>query len=68
MRIKHLPAAVAARLSLSASLAQATCGDLPSWAQLKAALGTAVAAEASGLDFQMWATVVDRDGVVCAVA
>jgi uncharacterized protein GlcG (DUF336 family) len=26
------------------------------------------AAEASGLNNQMWATVVDRDGVVCAVA
>src|SRR6266480_4905738 len=26
------------------------------------------AVEASGLNFQMWATVVDRDGVVCAVA
>ncbi len=28
----------------------------------------AVRVETSGLDFQMWATVVDRDGVVCAVA
>jgi uncharacterized protein GlcG (DUF336 family) len=68
MRIKHLPAAVAATLSLSASLAQAACGDLPNWGQLKAALTAAVSAEVSGLDFQMWATVVDRDGVVCAVA
>src|SRR6185312_16186068 len=28
----------------------------------------AVQAESSGLDFQMWGTIVDRDGVVCAVA
>src|SRR5256714_10040056 len=44
------------------------CVGLPSQAQLKAALVNAVTVETSGLDFQMWATVVDRDGVVCAVA
>ena len=44
------------------------CADLPSYSQLKTALTTAVAAETSGLDFQMWATIVDRDGIVCAVA
>jgi len=44
------------------------CVGLPSQAQLKAALVNAVAVETSGLNFQMWATLVDRDGVVCAVA
>ncbi len=44
------------------------CSGLPSHAQLKAALVAAVAAESSGLDMQMWATIVNRDGVVCAVA
>src|SRR5712664_589192 len=44
------------------------CVGLPSQAQLKKALVDAVNVERSGLDFQMWATVVDRDGVVCAVA
>lgn len=44
------------------------CRNLPSHNQLKAALTAAVAAETSGLDFQMWATIVDRDGTVCAVA
>src|SRR2546423_9414337 len=44
------------------------CVGLPSQAQLKAALVNAVTVETSGLDFQMWATLVDRDGVVCAVA
>jgi uncharacterized protein GlcG (DUF336 family) len=47
---------------------QAECGALPDHASLQAALETAVADEASGLDFEMWATVVNRDGVVCAVA
>src|SRR5205809_4842778 len=44
------------------------CVGLPSQAQLKAALVNAVTVETSGLNFQMWATVVDRDGAVCAVA
>jgi uncharacterized protein GlcG (DUF336 family) len=44
------------------------CGDLPGYAALKAALVAAVQTEASGLDFQMWGTIVNRDGVVCAVA
>jgi uncharacterized protein GlcG (DUF336 family) len=44
------------------------CKNLPSFATLKAALATATAAESSGLNNNMWATVVDRDGIVCAVA
>jgi uncharacterized protein GlcG (DUF336 family) len=44
------------------------CGSLPNQAQLKAALIQAVADESSGLNLQMWGTIVDRDGVVCAVA
>jgi uncharacterized protein GlcG (DUF336 family) len=47
---------------------RSSCGNLPSYAQLKAALDDAVAAENSGLNLQMWATIVDRDGNVCAVA
>jgi len=46
----------------------AGCGSLPTYAQLRAALDTAVLAETSGLNNHMWATVVNRDGVVCAVA
>jgi len=45
-----------------------SCVGLPSYSDLKAALTAATQAEASGLNNQMWATVVDRDGVVCAVA
>lgn len=44
------------------------CGDLPSYTKLKAALEQATATETSGLNNQMWATLVNRDGVVCAVA
>ena len=66
MRATRIAAAVA--MTLGASLAQADCGTLPNWSQLKSALSAAVAAESSGLDLQMWATIVDRDGTVCAVA
>lgn len=44
------------------------CAGLPGHAQLRAALDEAVAVESSGLNLHMWATIVDRDGIVCAVA
>jgi uncharacterized protein GlcG (DUF336 family) len=44
------------------------CKGLPDYNALKAALVAATAAETSGLNNQMWGTIVDRDGVVCAVA
>src|SRR5947209_11735475 len=44
------------------------CGHLPDHSALKDALVTATGQEGSGLNNQMWATIVDRDGVVCAVA
>lgn len=45
-----------------------SCASLPTWATLQPALKKAVADESSGLDFNMWATLVSRDGTVCAVA
>jgi uncharacterized protein GlcG (DUF336 family) len=45
-----------------------TCDSLPDYGTLKAALAAATATETSGLNNQMWATIVDRDGIVCAVA
>jgi len=48
--------------------AQGPCAALPSHAQLKAALQTARAAANGGFNLDMWATVVNRDGIVCAVA
>lgn len=44
------------------------CQNLPDHAALKTALASAVSAETSGLNNQMWATIVDRDGIVCAIA
>jgi len=44
------------------------CGLLPNSTAVKAALVSAVVAETSGLNMNMWATVVDRDGIVCVVA
>jgi len=62
-------AAIAAAALLGASQVHAVdCTGLPTQSQLKAALVAAVATEASGLDFQMWGTVVNRNGEVCAVA
>jgi uncharacterized protein GlcG (DUF336 family) len=46
----------------------ASCFGLPGYAALKNALAAATSAETSGLNNQMWGTVVSRDGVVCAVA
>ena len=44
------------------------CKDLPSWEELKTALTAARAQANGGLNLDMWGTIVDRDGVVCAVA
>ena len=50
------------------AVSETDCSGLPTAAQLQAALADAVAVETSGLNNQMWATLVNRDGVVCAVA
>lgn len=44
------------------------CNQLPDYHALRTALRDAVATETSGYDFDMWAVIVDRDGIVCAVA
>ena len=48
--------------------ANSACKNMPSQSALKAALVAATTMEASGLNLHMWATIVDRSGVVCAVA
>lgn len=64
-----IAAACAIAFPLAANADSITsCRNLPDYAALKAALDTAVNDETSGLDFQMWGTIVDRDGIVCAVA
>jgi hypothetical protein len=44
------------------------CAGLPSQATLKSALTAARKQKNGGFDLDMWGTVVNRDGVVCAVA
>src|ERR1017187_2122863 len=44
------------------------CSTLPNFAALQRALNKAIKDESSGLNNQMWATIVDRDGIVYAVA
>ena len=48
------------------ALAQ-TCRDLPSADQLKKALLDARKDDNGGLNLDMWGTIVDRSGIVCAV-
>src|ERR1044071_2614147 len=43
------------------------CRDLPSHGALRHALDDAQKEENGGFGLQMWATVVNRDGIVCAV-
>jgi uncharacterized protein GlcG (DUF336 family) len=69
-------ATVALVCTAGAGLAQADdedrasngCASLPGYAALKTALAAATSADTSGLKNQMRATIVDRDGIVCAVA
>lgn len=45
------------------------CSSVPTYSALKTALTTVQQANnSSGLGFNMWATIVNRDGYVCAVA
>ena len=45
-----------------------TCQDLPSHPQLLTALKAARGQANGGFNLDMWGTIVDRDGTVCAVA
>lgn len=56
-------------LTLGATGVQAACEGLPTFAELKDALDSVVQDGGNGgLANEMWGTVVDRDGIVCAVA
>jgi uncharacterized protein GlcG (DUF336 family) len=46
----------------------ADCSLLPTYTALKAALTAVQQQKNSGLGFNMWGTIVNRDGFVCAVA
>jgi uncharacterized protein GlcG (DUF336 family) len=74
-RLLHRVAALAVALACAIGGAKADDGDshngcksLPDYNALKSALAAATATETSGLNNQMWGTIVDRDGIVCAVA
>lgn len=76
MRV-HLNFTVMSAVVLSSALAlataqsrpaQADCQDLPSHADLQSTLDQVVGGDNAGLGNDMWGTIVDRDGVVCAVA
>jgi uncharacterized protein GlcG (DUF336 family) len=65
-------AANAADAERSASASQSQnggpCAGLPTYSQLQSALVSARAQSNGGFNLDMWASVVNRDGVVCAVA
>ncbi len=67
MRLSVVTAVTVALFSTSA-LAKGTCADLPDHAALKSALTKAVAEKNGGFSLPMWGTIVDRSGIVCAVA
>ena len=48
--------------------ANSNCAALPDHDTLKNALGLARSQKNGGFNLDMWGTVVDRDGIVCAVA
>ena len=61
----------AVTLTTGPALAANRCAGLPSYADLKAAAQAAVTqiqTDGVGLGNEAWATVVNRDGIVCAVA
>ena len=61
--------AVTAVLVIRADAAQAgPCDDVPNYAALKAALSAARSESNGGFNLDMWGTIVNRDGIVCAVA
>jgi len=54
--------------ALSGFALRSACAGLPNQAQLKAALTLARDDTNGGFNLDMWGTVVNRDGIVCAVA
>jgi len=63
-----LVAATATAMRADGNNGGGACGGLPSHSALAAALATARAATNGGFNLDMWGTVVNRDGIVCAVA
>lgn len=55
-------------LADSEDSSRSNCKDLPTHAALKSALSNAQNDSNGGFGLEMWGTVVNRDGIVCAVA
>lgn len=53
---------------LATAASDNSCNGLPNHDQLKTALANARAEANGGFNLDMWGTIVNRDGVVCAVA
>ena len=62
------PAAPAQPTAASENTSSSACRGLPSHAQLQAALAAARNQTNGGFNLDMWGVVVNRDGIVCAVA
>jgi uncharacterized protein GlcG (DUF336 family) len=64
--------ALVGSLAAASNIALAGCADLgllpDNHTALKAALSTAQGEDNGGFGLHMWGTIVDRDGIVCAVA
>ena len=67
-KLLSLTVLVLSVLNAVPALAAGTCIDLPAHAALKKALSDARKEDNGGLNLDMWATVVDRSGKVCAIA
>jgi uncharacterized protein GlcG (DUF336 family) len=68
LALASLSVQAADRESELASPLSLVCAGLPSYADLKAALKSAQSQPNGGFGLNMWGTIVNRDGVVCAVA
>ncbi|HEY2152671.1 MAG TPA: heme-binding protein [Vicinamibacterales bacterium] len=68
LTVSLLSLGVTAERANDGSANASVCRDLPSHGALKAALEAARALANGGFNLDMWATAVNRDGVVCAVA
>lgn len=55
-------------VSLTSNAVMAACNGLPDQATLATMLKTAQKEANGGFGLNMWATIVDRDGIVCSVA
>jgi len=64
----HLPAEKAQAQTPPGNGADSRCARLPGHSQLKTALTSARQQQNGGFNLDMWGSIVNRDGVVCAVA